>query len=134
MRIAAMLLIIAALAVTAWWTAALVIAGPPPAGLRYAIAAAYAVLMIAVLLLVRPLPRAFAVWGTAFVALILWWGAIRPSNDRVWQADVAKLPSVEIRGDVLLVKNLRNFDYRSETHFTPHYEERAYDLAKLRGL
>ena len=133
-RIATVLLIVAAMAVTAWWTAALIIAGPPPEKLRYAIAAAYAVLMVAVLLLVRPLPRALAVWGTALVALALWWSNIRPSNERVWQPDVAKLPSVEVHGEVLTVKNLRNFDYRSETDFTPNYEERVYDLGKLRGL
>jgi hypothetical protein len=133
-RIGSLFLIVAALAMTAWWTAAMAIAGPPPPALRYAVAAGYAVSMAAVLLLVRPLPRAFAVWGTAFVALVLWWNTIQPSNDRVWQPDVAKLPSVEIRGELLIVKNLRNFDYRSETDFTPHYEERVYDLAKLRGL
>lgn len=133
-RIGTILLIIAALAVTAWWTAAMAIAGPPPPKLRYAVAASYAVLMVAVLLLVRPLPRGFAVWGTALVALVFWWNTIRPSNDRVWQPDVAQLPSVDIRGELLTVKNLRNFDYRSETDFTPQYEERVYDLAKLRGL
>jgi len=133
-RIGTILLIIAALAVTAWWTAALAIAGPAPAGIRYATAAGYAVVMAAVLLLVRPLPRALAVWGVAFVAVLLWWNSIHPSNDRVWQPDVARLPSVEIQGEQLIVKNLRNFEYRSETDFTPHYEQRVYDLGKLRGL
>jgi len=133
-RIGTILLIIAALAVTAWWTAALAIAGPAPAGIRYATAAGYAVVMAAVLLLVRPLPRALAVWGVAFVALLLWWNSIHPSNDRVWQPDVARLPSVEIQGEQLIVKNVRNFEYRSETDFTPHYEQRVYDLGKLRGL
>src|SRR6188768_1871759 len=79
-RIAGILLITAAFVVTAWWTAAMAIAGPPPPELRYAVAAGYAVLMAAVLLLVRPLPRAFAVWGTALVALVLWWNTIQPSN------------------------------------------------------
>jgi hypothetical protein len=32
------------------------------------------------------------------------------------------------------IHNLRNFDYRSETDFTPHWETRHYDLRQLRGV
>jgi Domain of unknown function (DUF4105) len=34
----------------------------------------------------------------------------------------------------LVLHNVRNFDYRSETDFTPRWETRTYDLAHLTGL
>jgi hypothetical protein len=32
------------------------------------------------------------------------------------------------------IHNVRNFDYRSETDYTPHWEVRQYDLAQLQGM
>jgi hypothetical protein len=66
--------------------------------------------------------------------LLVWWLSLPPSNDRDWQPSVAQLPSAEIHGDKIVIRNLRNFDYRSETDFTPHWETRRYDLSRLRGL
>ena len=43
-------------------------------------------------------------------------------------------PTAEIQGNQLTVRNVRNFDYRTETDFTPRWETRTYDLSKLRGL
>lgn len=120
-------------AATAWWTAAVAIAGPDPAWLRQALAAGYA-LGVVVLLMFVHFRRALAIWSAALVALVVWWGTLRPSNDRDWQPDVARLPWVEMRGDLLVFRTVRNFDYRSETDFTPRYEDRVYDLSKLVGL
>ena len=90
---------------------------------------------LAILIWLRPFTPALATWGLAFVALLVWREAsIRPSNERDWQPDVARLPSVDVRGDLLTVHNIRNFDYRTETDFTPRYEDRTYDLSKLRGV
>ena len=122
------------LLVTAWWTLALVFAGPDPAWLRTGFAAAYALGTLAILLWLRPFGWALAVWGLALVALLIWWSTIRPSNDRDWQPDVARLPRVEVRGEQLTIRNVRNFDYRTEGDFTARYEDRTYDLSKLRGV
>ena len=127
-------MIVAVLAATTWWTAALVIAGPQPEWLRQAMAAVYAAAALAVLLFVRPFARALALWAVAFVALLVWWSGIAPSNEGDWSPDVARLPSVDTDGELLTVHNVRNFDYRSETDFTPRYENRSYDLSRLRGL
>ena len=128
------LLVIALLAVTAWWALALVFAGPEPAWVRYALAAVWALSTLAVLLRVRPFRRALTLWSIALVAILIWWATIQPSNERDWQPEVAQLPSVDVRGDLLIVHNIRNFDYRTETDFTPRYEDRTYDLSKLRGV
>ena len=98
------------LLVTAWWTLALVFAGPAPAWLGTALASIYALGTLAILLWLRPFAWALAACGLAFVALLIWWSTIRPSNEGDWQADVARLPRVEVRGEQLIVHNIRNFD------------------------
>lgn len=80
----------------------------------------------------RPRWRGHVVFLASFVILVTWWLSIPPSNDRHWQRDVALLPSAQIDGNRLTVYNLRNCDYRSETDFDVHYEDRVYDLDKLR--
>ena len=71
---------VAILLVTAWWTLALVFTGPDPDWLRTALAAVYALGTLAILLWLRPFTWALAAWGVAFVALLIWWSTIRPSN------------------------------------------------------
>jgi hypothetical protein len=125
---------IAVLLLTAWWTLALLFAGPAPAWLSAALASIYALGTLAVLLWLRPFAWALAACGLALVALTFWWGTIKPSNDGDWQPDVARLPRVEVRGEQLIVHNVRNFDYRTENDFTARYEDRTYDLSTLRGV
>ena len=72
-----------------------------------------------------------AIYVVLFVAVLGWWSTITASNDRVWQAETAKLPYATIEGDIVTMHNIRNFDYRSETDFTPAYYSKAYDLSKL---
>jgi hypothetical protein len=133
-RAATVAVSIAILLVTAWWTLALVFAGPGPAWLRIGVAAVYALGTLATLLWLRPFRRALALWGLALIGLLVWWNTLRPSNDGDWQADVARLARVEVRGERLIFHNVRNFDYRTETEFTPRYEDRTYDLSALRGV
>jgi hypothetical protein len=47
---------------------------------------------------------------------------------------VARLAWAEIDGDRVVVHDVRNADYRSETDYTVHWEDRSYDLARLRSL
>ncbi|MGE0473960.1 MAG: DUF4105 domain-containing protein [Nitrospirales bacterium] len=56
---------------------------------------------------------------------------IEPSNNREWQPEVAVLPYATFDGNLITVHNIRNFDYYTETDFTPAYYERTYDLGKL---
>jgi hypothetical protein len=52
--------------------------------------------------------------------LVAWWSTIEPSNDRDWQPDVAVVSYATINGDLITVHNIRNFEYRTESDFTPH--------------
>lgn len=63
-----------------------------------------------------------------------WWASQRPSNDRDWRRDVARLATAQVNGDRVVVKNVRNFRYRTVDDFDERWEERTYDLALLDGL
>jgi hypothetical protein len=119
---------------TAWGCAALWFDGPVSRPLAGALAIGFGLASAVVGVVVRPWSRALAIFAAAFIAVLIWWSGIEPSNERNWLADVARLPRAEIEGDRITVTNLRNFDYRSETDFTPRWEERTYDLGRLRGV
>jgi hypothetical protein len=75
--------------------------------------------------------RVAVAFGIALALVVVVWGSARPSSDRDWQPEVAVLPSVTIDGDRVTVRNIRNFDYRTETDFTPAYYDRTFDLRRL---
>ncbi len=66
--------------------------------------------------------------------LLAWWSTIEARNDRAWQRDVSMLPSAEIEGDVVTLRNVRNFSYRSETDYTPRWDEMTVDMRQLDTL
>ena len=67
----------------------------------------------------------------AFALVLVVLVSATPSNDRDWQPEVAVLPYATIDGDRVTVHNIRNFDYRTETDFTPAYYDRTFDLRRL---
>ena len=75
--------------------------------------------------------RAALSYAGMFIMLAAWWSMIEPSNDRAWQQEVALLPYATFDGDLVTVHNIRNFDYKTETDFTPAYDERTYNLRQL---
>jgi len=134
-RAAIVVLAIVVLLASAWGVLALLYAGHEGgATMRIAAIAVFVLGSLLAFAKLRPLRRALAVWAVAFLAIVAWWNTLEPSNDRDWQPDVARLAWAEVRGDQLTFHNVRDFDYRSETDFTPRYEDRVYDLSKLRGL
>ncbi len=108
--------------------------GPEDDTLRTLLASAYAVAGLAALgaYCIRRFRRiATVAYAGLFVVLFVWWSMIEPSNDREWQPEVAVLPYATFDGDLVTVHNIRNFDYRTETDFTPAYYDRTYDLTQL---
>lgn len=117
----------------AWGGAALWFDGPSARWLAGVLAVAFVLSGLATLIAVRPPARAAVVLLVLIGGVAFWWSRIPARNDRDWQADVAQLPSATIDGDRVTVRNVRNFDYRSETDFTEHWDTRTYDLSQLRG-
>ena len=115
-----------------WGALALHFAGP--AGLADVLAAVWFVAGVAVLLEVRPFGRALLVAAALATVLLTWWTSLAPRNDREWLPDVARPPTAELRGDLLIIQNVRNFDYRSPDDYTERWETRTFDLTRLDGL
>jgi hypothetical protein len=125
---------LAVLGITGWGALALAVVGPGGDQGRLALAAMYGLAgLAAVVALVLHRGQRFAlpVFAVALAAIGLWWGGLRPSNERDWQPEVARLAYATVNGDMVTVHNIRNFDYRTETDFTPAYYDRTYDLKKL---
>lgn len=82
----------------------------------------------------RRRPRAVLAYLAAFAALLLWWSTIAPSQQRVWADDVARQMRGQVRGDIATLRDVRNFDWRSDSDYTARWEQRRYDLAQLRSV
>ncbi|WP_215399244.1 Lnb N-terminal periplasmic domain-containing protein [Rheinheimera oceanensis] len=65
------------------------------------------------------------------VLLLIWWHNITPSHNRDWADDVAYLLHSEIQDQQVTLHNVRNFEWRTETDYTPNWETRSYDLGQL---
>jgi hypothetical protein len=73
-------------------------------------------------------------FALAFAALLLWWQGIEPSNERPWADDVAQMTSGEVTGNKIVLHNVRNFDWRTNTDYTQRWETRTYDLDRLHSV
>lgn len=55
-----------------------------------------------------------------------------PSNDRDWFPEQAVLPSAEFNGDLVHIRNIRNFRWRTPMDYDVGYYDKTFDLVKLR--
>lgn len=74
---------------------------------------------------------AFAV---VFAGLLVWWQRLPPSNDRLWADDVAQMTTGTVEANRVVLHNVRNFDWRSDTDYTQRWETRRYDLDRLSSV
>ncbi|MDV6343925.1 DUF4105 domain-containing protein [Nitrosomonas sp. Is37] len=120
-----------------WGIFALIFSEPHNDIVRSILATAFGVASLATLIALgfrRWHWQALAGYFALFSLLLIWWSNIKPSNERDWQIDVAMLPYATIEGDLITVHNIRNFDYRSETDYTPSYYDKRFDLSKLEAV
>ena len=61
-------------------------------------------------------------------------GILMPSHDRDWQTSLAVLPRAEFQGDLVRIRNIRNFRYVSEEDFMVDYFDRTFDLRELESV
>ena len=88
-------------------------------------AGAYAALTILAFVLLPRRGRTALAGLVVFAILVVLFLRIPASNDRDWQPEVAMTPYATINGDRVTIHNVRNFDYRTETDFTPQWETRT---------
>lgn len=119
---------------TAWGTLAIYYSNLPGEGSRKILAAAFAafgVTMLGWYLWTAKWSRPLLIFSALFVLVLAWWLMIPPQQDRDWAPEYAKPAYATINGDLITVHNIRNFDYRTETDFTPRYYDKTFDLRKL---
>ena len=75
-----------------------------------------------------------ALFAAAFAILLIWWNHLPPSNDRPWADDVARVMTGTVDGDRVVLHNVRNFDWRSDSDYTQRWEIRSYDLSRVRSV
>lgn len=76
------------------------------------------------------------VWSftAVYVALLIWWRSLSPSNDRRWADDVARVTHGTVDGNQVVLHNVRNFDWRTTADYTQRWETRSYDVDRLVSL
>jgi hypothetical protein len=110
--------------------------GPQSSGLRIALAVTWALLSIVcgVWFVKRRQWRPWAAYLVPFTVLMIWFATILPRNDRDWSPEMAQLLSYERRGDEIVLKNVRNFNWTGPLTADERWETRRYDLAKLKSV
>ena len=115
------LLMIVVLAAVLWGSLALWFALPAATAARLIVAVLFAGLGIGGLIVALRRGRIslpLLPFTIALMILLVWWSTIEPSNDRAWEPDVARLPSAEIDGDLVTLRNVRSFEYRTAADYT----------------
>ena len=69
----------------------------------------------------------------ALCAFAAWWFSQTPSHNRPWADDVANMLHSEVNGNTVVLSNVRHFEWRTETDYTPRWETREYDLSQLQS-
>jgi hypothetical protein len=125
------------LGLAGWGVLALLYFDHANPALRSVLAAVYGVaslIALAGFMMRRWRRRAVLAQLALFCVVLFCWSRIQASNDRVWVTESAVLPYATFEGNRVTVHNIRNFDYRSETDFTPAYYDRTFDLQQLNSV
>ena len=122
------------LCMAAWGVLALLFFEHANPALRHALAlgfAAVSLLALIGLMVRRWRARTVGAFFAWFAVLLVCWLSTEPSNSRDWLTDSAILAYATFEGDQVTVHNIRNFDYRTETDYTPGYYDRTFNLSQL---
>ena len=119
-----------------WAALALWYQGPAGHFLKALIVALWTGLVIGVLIALWQgrAGAAVAIFFLAFLGLIFWWHRIAPSNDLPWADDVSRISSGTISGNLVTLRNVRNFEWRTDRDYTQRWETRVYDLTELNSV
>ncbi len=122
------------LAVLSLWAMAAVYIDVRTPGLRIPLTILYAAILVVILAKYKLQIRASLLCFGCFCLVLAWWLNLKPTNSGPWQADVDRSAWFEMHGDQMIIHNLRNCDYRSETDYSDCWSDRAVNLSDLRGV
>jgi Domain of unknown function (DUF4105) len=127
------ILVTAVLSIGAWCSIAIWFRFPTGDLVRGLLSAASFAFTLVTLAFIATRKRWFALAAYfGFFALVVgWWTTIKPTNNRNWAPDVVRTSMATIDGDRLMVDNVRNFAWRSDTDFDQRWERRTYRLSHV---
>lgn len=102
---------------------------PESHGARSILVAGYAFGLV--FLLIRGRSRWKRVAASSLLAPLAVWmlyDRIEPKRDGRYPPETSRASTVEFAGDRFTIRDVRNFDYRSESDFDVRFEDRSYDL------
>jgi hypothetical protein len=80
-------------------------------------------------------PAAVAIaYASAYLGVLIWWVRLRPTNDAEWADELARTSYGAIDGNRVTLHNVRNFEWRTTSDYTPRWETREFDLRQLRSV
>ncbi len=92
---------------------------------------ALAVIALAAIAAARRSWLPLGVYAAMYALLLWWWTSIAPSNQRDWADDVSRPLTGRVDGNQVVLDNVRDFSWRSDTDYDARWETRHYDLDRL---
>jgi len=136
-RISLAVILSLAVAILTAWAGLAIWYRLPSAELGRAVACALFILFgigIVIALFSRFRFRAFVLFLAVFAAVLVWWSTVKPLGDADWAPDVARQVTGTRDGNLLTLKDVRDFEWRSNTDFTERWTTRTYDLSNLQTV
>lgn len=65
--------------------------------------------------------------------VLLWWAFQFPSDERDWAPAASRAASATINGDVVQIRDIRNFRYRSADDFDAQWYDAEFDVSQIVG-
>jgi hypothetical protein len=122
------------IAVLSFWALAALFIDIRLSLLKIPLTIVYAVTLIVILARYKLHIRSALLCLGCFCLVLAWWLNLKPTNSGPWQADVDRPAWFEMHGDQMIIHNLRNCDYRTETDYSNCWSDRAVNLSALRGV
>jgi len=73
--------------------------------------------------------------GLLTFLMLLTFFSVQPRTDREWEPSVARMPIVErLSKDLITIKNVRNFQYKTESDFIADYYDKTVDINQLSSV
>jgi hypothetical protein len=118
----------------AWCAVAIWFSNLPTAGLRAVASVAFVAGSIAWSVRGRFRPRALLLHTCACLFVTVGWLLIPASNERDWMPEYSRTATAAFVGDVATIHDVRDFEYRGESDFTPRWSERSVKLSEAETL
>lgn len=120
------------LAVTGWCALAITYAPIGPSAWTGAVAALFVLAVGWTLWRGRFGARAWFGVCLGWSGVLVWFLFLPAPAQGDWLPECSIAPEVAVVGDQVTVRSVRDFDWRSETEFDARWEDRTYDVSKLR--